>query len=528
MKQLARRSCALAVLAALAWLAVHVACDEHQADPYDILGIPRDASEALIKRRHRELLAQYHPDKNSDPEAPARYTEIANAYDILSDPQKKRMYDTYGTTDPRHVPSGFGFRAGTGGSGPFSRAVYLTSENYAVLIEQASPQAIWLILFYSPYYSGDVRPSLQAFDAMADELRGVACFGRLHVSEQRYLASQFSIEYLPQVVGYSGGKYRTISRGVDHPRLVSNWVSDIVGDEVAARLSSFDALAGRLAQLLPRGPVLLVLGTRDSPSLMTRYCARELLHDVAVVHAGLPAGDLARALDALDVGGAARAGAGGAAALAKGTYVLVRDEATPDVASSLAGYAGALVYDGERQADAIVAWAASHRLGTLPSATLHNFEELCRVRCVLLLPASVADRFIVHDWRTALRRGALAAPGVRIARVLDELVATVASQLEAQPGAAVDYDRKAGRRRWRALAELSGAAAAQAWLDAQPAGADWRSVAQPRLTTPSALAVLGGYVQTVVDAVRTLVSAVFMLGSFGVFILLFVLPTLRA
>jgi molecular chaperone DnaJ len=66
-------------------------------DPYEVLGVGRDASEADIKSAFRRLAAQHHPDKNqSDPTAQQRFTEINLAHQILSDADKRAAYDRYG------------------------------------------------------------------------------------------------------------------------------------------------------------------------------------------------------------------------------------------------------------------------------------------------------------------------------------------------------------------------------------------------------------------------------------------------
>ncbi len=62
-------------------------------DYYGILGVRIGASAAEIKRAYRLLAVKYHPDKNPSQEATTRFTEIAEAYDVLSDPDKKFVYD---------------------------------------------------------------------------------------------------------------------------------------------------------------------------------------------------------------------------------------------------------------------------------------------------------------------------------------------------------------------------------------------------------------------------------------------------
>ncbi|MGI6103474.1 MAG: DnaJ domain-containing protein [Patescibacteria group bacterium] len=65
-------------------------------DYYAILGVPKDASADDIKRAYRKLALEHHPDKGGDSE---RFKEISEAYQVLSDPQKRAAYDQFGTTD---------------------------------------------------------------------------------------------------------------------------------------------------------------------------------------------------------------------------------------------------------------------------------------------------------------------------------------------------------------------------------------------------------------------------------------------
>jgi molecular chaperone DnaJ len=99
-------------------------------DYYDVLGVSRDADEAAIKKAFRRLARELHPDVNShDPEAEDKFKEAAEAYEVLSDPERRATYDRYGHEGLRsggYSPNfeGFGsvgdiFEAFFGGGSPF-------------------------------------------------------------------------------------------------------------------------------------------------------------------------------------------------------------------------------------------------------------------------------------------------------------------------------------------------------------------------------------------------------------------------
>ncbi len=94
---------------------------ETKRDYYEVLGVDKSADENTIKKAYRTLAKKYHPDMNpGDKEAEAKFKEVNEAYDVLSDPDKKAKYDQYGHAafDPSSGMGGGGF-GGFGGFGDF-------------------------------------------------------------------------------------------------------------------------------------------------------------------------------------------------------------------------------------------------------------------------------------------------------------------------------------------------------------------------------------------------------------------------
>ena len=69
----------------------------HAKDYYSILGVARGAPESQIKRAYRKLALKYHPDKNpGDDKAKSKFEELSNAYEVLTDEEKRQIYDRHG------------------------------------------------------------------------------------------------------------------------------------------------------------------------------------------------------------------------------------------------------------------------------------------------------------------------------------------------------------------------------------------------------------------------------------------------
>ena len=105
-------------------------------DYYDVLGIDRNADEKTIKKAYRKLAKKYHPDTNAgNADAADKFKEVNEAYDVLSDPKKKKMYDQFGHAafeagaDPGAGADAGGFGGFQGGGNGSYQEFHFNGEN---------------------------------------------------------------------------------------------------------------------------------------------------------------------------------------------------------------------------------------------------------------------------------------------------------------------------------------------------------------------------------------------------------------
>ena len=92
-------------------------------DYYSILGVPKGADEAEVKKAYRKLAKQHHPDRNpGDKAAEAKFKEISEAYEVLSDPEKRKLYEQFGSQWQGYQRAGASGHPGAGGS-PFGQNI---------------------------------------------------------------------------------------------------------------------------------------------------------------------------------------------------------------------------------------------------------------------------------------------------------------------------------------------------------------------------------------------------------------------
>jgi DnaJ-class molecular chaperone len=140
-------------------------------DYYEVLGVGRDANKAEVKTAFRRLARELHPDVNDhDPEAEEKFKAAAEAYEVLSDPERRRAYDAYGHEGLRGgggAPGGFGsvediFQAFFGGVGFETRRGPMRGQDLIHQIEISAVEAMLGAKVKIPSHEGEREIELPA------------------------------------------------------------------------------------------------------------------------------------------------------------------------------------------------------------------------------------------------------------------------------------------------------------------------------------------------------------------------------
>eukprot|EP01090_Pellita_catalonica_P020574 TRINITY_DN7422_c0_g1_i1.p1 TRINITY_DN7422_c0_g1~~TRINITY_DN7422_c0_g1_i1.p1 ORF type:complete len:526 (+),score=92.32 TRINITY_DN7422_c0_g1_i1:64-1641(+) len=230
------------VLLALGLLVIFSTSVQCAKKYYDVLGVPETATKREIGAAFRKLSQLYHPDKNPSEEAHDKFVEISEAYQVLSDEDRRQKYDQFGEEglkggqgfqDPFNVfqnvfrGGSFSFKFGGGQGGGqgrrqnFGRAhhghqgqqqehaqekiytendgvIFITSDNIDKMA-LSNPEFIWMITFYKENCK-PCRESGKEFKTVAQDLKGMIRFGVVDVTHEKSLANMFDVTEVPHTI----------------------------------------------------------------------------------------------------------------------------------------------------------------------------------------------------------------------------------------------------------------------------------------------------------------------------------------
>jgi len=198
--------------------------------PYEVLGIKRGASQQDVKKAYRRLVKEAHPDKNKEPDAQEKFVQLTRAYELLSDPERRRNYDNHGVTEDTpnfnkkhdysqynrfgdpfdHLRDLFGdnfnnFKQGGNRENIFHKQS-ITYKAYANNLVPNSYKQPYLILFYSDWCFSCAQV-IPMWGKLVEELEPIG-FGlaTVHTEHERELARKVGVKELPHLVLLTDGK----------------------------------------------------------------------------------------------------------------------------------------------------------------------------------------------------------------------------------------------------------------------------------------------------------------------------------
>ncbi|GFN76092.1 Dnaj-like protein subfamily c member 16 [Plakobranchus ocellatus] len=200
-------------------------CVQAADELYDVLGVSKTASSRDIKQAYKQLAKEWHPDKNKDPGATDKFTKINEAYETLSDPEKRSSYDRFGYTaaqeqrqrpPPRGFHSfdeffeGFGPFGGFGGFGGRETAsmekFLVTLRHYETKLHPGSHQNPCFVYTYSDFCFNCMRIEPVIFKFMTDLENIGVCVVAVHLRRSPGLASYLRIHSAPSLLAVVSGR----------------------------------------------------------------------------------------------------------------------------------------------------------------------------------------------------------------------------------------------------------------------------------------------------------------------------------
>nr|CDJ86208.1 Heat shock protein DnaJ domain containing protein [Haemonchus contortus] len=273
-----------------ALLVVIVLGSDYPRDPYATLGISRKATAKEIKRAYKQLAKEWHPDKNTAPEAQERFVAISRAYELLSDPLRKERYDKFGAVDetPQSGPQfhGFGgFEHFFGGFGGYEDGIFgkqrISLRQYTHSILERSYYQPFLLYAYSNYCQLCFRLQAQ-WKAVSEDLEPLGYgIGAVNAMTDGNLLEKLRISRLPAIVAIIEGRvthYRA-DMFLMNARDVRIFARDVIPRTFMGLINSHDGLSRFVNQWQQSNKIsVVVLGAAAEPRMRYLLAAMKFSH----------------------------------------------------------------------------------------------------------------------------------------------------------------------------------------------------------------------------------------------------------
>lgn len=289
-----------------ALLVIVVLGSDYPRDPYATLGISRRANAREIKRAYKQLAKEWHPDKNSSPEAQERFVAISRAYEILSDPLRKERFDKFGAVDesPQASPhfQGFsGFEHFFGGFGGYEDGLFgrqrISLRQYTHSILDRSHYQPFLLYAYSNYCQQCFRLQAQ-WKAISEDLDPLGYgIGTVNAMTDGNLLEKLRISRLPAIVAVVEGRvthYRS-DMFLMNARDVRKFARDVIPRTFMSLINTHDGLSRFVSQWQQSNKVsVVVLGATAEPRMRFLLAAMKYSHFArfAYIHLSSPSDEV--------------------------------------------------------------------------------------------------------------------------------------------------------------------------------------------------------------------------------------------
>uniref|UniRef100_A0A158PCI0 J domain-containing protein n=1 Tax=Angiostrongylus cantonensis TaxID=6313 RepID=A0A158PCI0_ANGCA len=273
-------------------LVVCVVGSDYPRDPYATLGLSKTANIKEIKRAYKQLAKEWHPDKNTAPDAQERFVAISRAYELLSDPLKKERFDKFGTIDDTPQSSSYHHQHGFSGFEHFVRG------RNASLFFRSYYQP-FLLYAYSNYCQLCFRLQAQ-WKAISEDLGPLGYgIGTVNALTDGNLLEKLRVSRLPAIVAIVEGRVTHFRSDMFlfNEKDVRVFARDVIPRSFMGFINSRDALSRFVSQWEPSNKIsVVVLGTATEPRMRYLLAAMKYSHFArfAYIHLSSPSKEVSK------------------------------------------------------------------------------------------------------------------------------------------------------------------------------------------------------------------------------------------